>query len=53
VALAEACGIPAEICHIIACHAGEGDLVKRTTEAYIVHHADFMTYLPFKDRLIL
>jgi putative nucleotidyltransferase with HDIG domain len=51
VSMAEACGIPAEICHIIATHAGEGDLVKRTTEAYIVHHADFMTFLPFKDRL--
>lgn len=51
VSMAEACEIPAEICHIIATHAGEGDLVKRTTEAYIVHHADFMTFLPFKDRL--
>lgn len=51
VSLAEACGIPPEVCHIIATHAGEGDMVKRTTEAYIVHHADFMTFLPFKDRL--
>lgn len=51
VSLAEQCGIPAEVCHIIATHAGEGDLVKRTTEAYIVHHADFMTFLPFKERL--
>jgi putative nucleotidyltransferase with HDIG domain len=51
VSLAEACGVPAEVCHIIATHAGEGDLVKRTTEAYIVHHADFMTFLPFKSRL--
>jgi putative nucleotidyltransferase with HDIG domain len=51
VSLAEECGIPAEVCHIIATHAGEGDLVKRTTEAYIVHHADFMTFLPFKERL--
>lgn len=51
VSLAEECGIPAEVCHIIATHAGEGDLVKRTTEAYIVHHADFMTFLPFKSRL--
>jgi putative nucleotidyltransferase with HDIG domain len=50
VSLAEQCGIPAEVCHIIATHAGEGDLVKRTTEAYIVHHADFMTFLPFKER---
>lgn len=51
VSLAEECGIPQEVCHIIATHAGEGNMVKRTTEAYIVHHADFMTFLPFKDRL--
>ena len=53
VSLAEECGIPPEVCHIIAAHAHEGDLVKRTTEAYIVHHADFMTFLPFKSRLIV
>jgi putative nucleotidyltransferase with HDIG domain len=53
VALAEECGLPPEVCHIIAAHAHEGDLVKRTTEAYIVHHADFMTFLPFKSRLII
>ena len=53
VALAEACGVPAEVSHIIAAHAHEGDLVKRSTEAYIVHHADFMTFLPFKERLQL
>lgn len=52
VSLAEACGVPPEVCHIIAAHAGEGDLVKRSTEAYIVHHADFMTFLPFKNRHI-
>ena len=51
VSLAEECGVPAEVCHIIATHAGEGDMVKRTTEAYLVHHADFMTFLPFKSRL--
>lgn len=51
VSLAEECGVPPEVCHIIAAHAKEGDLVKRTTEAYIVHHADFMTFLPFKERL--
>ena len=51
VSLAEEAGVPAEVCHIIATHAGEGNMVKRTTEAYIVHHADFMTFLPFKDRL--
>lgn len=53
VSLAEECGVPPEVCHIIASHAHEGDLVKRTTEAYIVHHADFMTFLPFKNRLIV
>ncbi len=51
VSLAEQCGVPADVCHIIATHAGEGNLVKRSTEAYIVHHADFMTFEPFKDRL--
>ena len=53
VSLAEEAEVPAEVCHIIATHAGEGNMVKRTTEAYIVHHADFMTFLPFKERLIV
>ena len=53
VSLAEEAGVPAEVCHIIATHAGEGNMVKRTTEAYLVHHADFMTFLPFKERLIV
>lgn len=53
VSLAEQCGVPAEVCHIVAAHAHEGDLVKRSTEAYVVHHADFMTFLPFKSRLIV
>jgi len=51
VSLAEECGVPPEVCHIIASHAAEGDLVKRSTEAYIVHHADFMTFLPFINRI--
>ncbi len=51
VSLAEECDVPPEVCHIIATHAGEGNMVKRTTEAYVVHHADFMTFLPFKERL--
>ncbi|MCF8369367.1 MAG: hypothetical protein K9G76_10025 [Bacteroidales bacterium] len=53
VSLAEECNVPAEVCHIIATHAGEGNMVKRTTEAYVVHHADFMTFLPFKERLVV
>lgn len=52
VSLAEKCDVPPEVCHIIATHAGEGNMVKRSTEAYIVHHADFMTFLPFKERLM-
>jgi len=49
VALAMECGVPDAVCHIIAAHAAEGDLVKRTTEGFIVHHADFMAFLPFKN----
>jgi putative nucleotidyltransferase with HDIG domain len=52
VSLAEQAGVPAEVCHIIAAHADEGNLVKRSTEAYIVHHADFMTFLPFKNKQV-
>ncbi len=51
VSLAESCDVPPEVCHIIAAHAGEGDHIPRSVEAYIVHHADFMTFLPFKNRL--
>jgi putative nucleotidyltransferase with HDIG domain len=49
VALAMECELPDTVCHIIAAHAGEGDLMKRTTEALIVHHADFMSFLPYKN----
>ncbi|MCA9756895.1 MAG: HDIG domain-containing protein [Candidatus Eisenbacteria bacterium] len=49
VALAMECGVPDPVCHCIAAHAAEGDLVKRSTEAIIVHHADFMSYLPMKN----
>jgi putative nucleotidyltransferase with HDIG domain len=43
------CGVPDEVCHVIATHAAEGNLVRRSTEALIVHHADFMSYEPFKN----
>ena len=46
VGLAQECGVPDAVCHVIATHAGEGNMVKRTAEAYVVHHADFMTYEP-------
>jgi putative nucleotidyltransferase with HDIG domain len=53
VALAMECGLPDAVTHIIATHAGEGNMVARTTEAWIVHHADFMTFEPFVKRLEL
>jgi putative nucleotidyltransferase with HDIG domain len=49
VALAMESGVPDAVCHIIAAHAAEGDMVNRSTEAIIVHHADFMSYLPFRN----
>jgi hypothetical protein len=49
VALCMMCGIPDAVSHIVAAHADEGNLVTRSTEAYIVHHADFMSFLPFKS----
>jgi putative nucleotidyltransferase with HDIG domain len=51
VALAMECGLPDAVSHIVAAHAGEGNMVARTTEAWIVHHADFMTFDPFVRRL--
>jgi len=47
--LALSCGVPDAVCHIVATHAGEGNMVRRSTEAFIVHHADFMSYEPFKN----
>ena len=47
--VAMSCGVPDAVSHIIATHAAEGHLVKRSTEALIVHHADFMSYEPFKN----
>ena len=49
VSLAQASDVPDEVCHVIAVHSKEGDSFTRTTEGLIVHHADFMTYLPFKN----
>ncbi len=48
VAIADRFGLPPEVLHIIAYHAKEGDLAKRSTEAIIVHHADFVSFDPFK-----
>jgi putative nucleotidyltransferase with HDIG domain len=37
-------GIPAEVLHMIAVHAKEGDGCKRSPEAVILHHADFTNF---------
>jgi len=50
VGLAMQCGVPDKVLHIIAAHAGEGDMVKRSPEAYIVHHTDFMSFEPFMHK---
>nr|MBN2276915.1 HDIG domain-containing protein [candidate division Zixibacteria bacterium] len=50
VGLAMKCGVPDKVLHIIAAHAGEGDMVKRSVEAYIVHHTDFMSFEPFMQK---
>ncbi|MBC8158784.1 MAG: HD domain-containing protein [Alphaproteobacteria bacterium] len=34
-------GLPEEVAHIAGCHSGEGELVQRSLEATIVHHADY------------
>jgi putative nucleotidyltransferase with HDIG domain len=47
-ALAAEFGLPDEVTHIIAVHAREGDGARATTEAIIVHHADFINFEPFK-----
>ena len=41
-------GLPPEVQHINATHSKEGDLGVRTVESIIVHHADFVSFEPFK-----
>lgn len=48
VAIADRFGLPPEVQHIIATHSKEGDLGPRTVESIIVHHADFVSFEPFK-----
>jgi len=47
-AISDRFGLPAEVQHIIATHSKEGDLGQRTVESIIVHHADFVSFDPFK-----
>ncbi len=47
-AIADRFGLPPDVQHIIATHSKEGDLGMRTVESIIVHHADFVSFDPFK-----
>jgi len=51
--LCQEMGLPDEVTHMVATHAKEGALGKRTAEGWIVHHADFMSFEAMKDRLIV
>jgi len=42
-------GLPQEVIHIIAAHSKEGDGGRRTIEAVIVNHADFVNFDIFKE----
>lgn len=44
VAMSHARGIPLEVQHIIATHSKEGDIMTRSNESVIFHHADFIDF---------
>ena len=43
-ALALDAGLPIEVANIVATHSVEGDKVKRSNEAVIIHHCDFIDF---------
>ncbi len=47
--IASEVGLPLEVVHIIVAHSKEGNFTKRIPEAWIIHHADFVNFEPFKD----
>jgi putative nucleotidyltransferase with HDIG domain len=42
--LAEECGLPDDVVHIIYAHSKEGGTLERSPEAIIVHHCDFIDF---------
>lgn len=50
-ALASELGLPLAVVHIIAAHAGEGNMVSRTPEAILIHHVDMTDFETAKARL--
>jgi len=53
IAIADRFGLPPEVLHIIGTHSKEGDLGKRTVESIIVHHADFVSFDPFRPEVTI
>ena len=47
--LAAEFGLPEDVIHIIASHAGEGDKVQRTPEGTLINKADFMSFETLRD----
>lgn len=43
-------GIPPQVMHIIAVHSKEGEGTRRSPEAIILHHADFVNFEILKDK---
>jgi hypothetical protein len=37
-------GLPVEVAHIVAAHSTEGEKVKRSKEAIIINHCDFVDF---------
>jgi putative nucleotidyltransferase with HDIG domain len=48
-ALAHEFGLPMEVQHMIAGHAGEGDKIKRSPEGTLINKADFMSFETLRD----
>ena len=48
-ALAYEFGLPMEVQHMIAGHAGEGDKIKRSPEGTLINKADFMSFETLRD----
>jgi putative nucleotidyltransferase with HDIG domain len=53
IAIADRFDLPPDVQHIIGTHSKEGDLGKRTVESIIVHHADFVSFDPFRPALTI
>jgi putative nucleotidyltransferase with HDIG domain len=50
-ALAQELGLPLDVVHVVAAHAGEGNMVSRSPEAILIHHCDMIDFETTKARL--